>query len=73
MSANHGNTPAAWSAVTLIIVGFAVGGVGIVLASTPLTAAGAGIVVLGALVGKIMQMMGLGQKSYAAADTGSRG
>jgi hypothetical protein len=72
MSATHGNTPAAWSAVTIIIVGFAVGGVGIVVASTTLAAAGGGIVVLGALVGKIMQMMGLGQKSYAA-DTGSHG
>lgn len=73
MSANHGNTPAAWAAVTIIVIGFSISGAGIVLANTVLAAAGGGVVVLGGLVGKIMQMMGLGQKSYAAADTGPRG
>ena len=29
MSAHHGNTPAAWSAVILALVGFTVGGVGL--------------------------------------------
>jgi hypothetical protein len=60
--ANHGNTPAAWTAVTLIMLGFLVGGVGIVIARPALVVAGVVIIVLGGLVGKIMQMMGLGQR-----------
>ena len=31
MSDNHGNTPAAWTAVIVALVGFVVGGVGLML------------------------------------------
>jgi len=31
MADNHGNTPAAWTGVTVAIVGFVVGGVGLML------------------------------------------
>ena len=31
MSANHGNTPAAWTAVTIAMLGFVVGAVGLLL------------------------------------------
>ena len=31
MSTNHGNTPAAWSAVTVAMLGFVVGGVALML------------------------------------------
>lgn len=31
MSANHGNTPAAWSAVAVALVGFVVGSVGLMI------------------------------------------
>ena len=31
MSDNHGNTPAAWSAVTVAMLGFVVGGVALML------------------------------------------
>ena len=31
MSANHGNTPAAWTAVTVAMLGFVVGAVGLML------------------------------------------
>lgn len=67
MSADHGSTPAAWTAVTIIFVGFVVGGVAIVAGSVPLTGAGAAVIVAGAVVGKVMQMMGMGQKNYTAA------
>ncbi len=33
MSDNHGNTPAAWTAVVVALVGFVVGGVGLMLAA----------------------------------------
>lgn len=62
MSREHGNTPAAWTAVTVMFVGCLVGAVGVVFASHIwLLFVGVGIIVAGALTGKIMQMMGLGQ------------
>lgn len=62
----HGNTPAAWTTVVLIIVGFCVGGLGMVLSEYKLTwtFVGLGIVVAGAIVGKVLQLMGLGRPSY---------
>ena len=65
MSANHGNTPAAWTAVTIIFVGFVVGGVAFPMGSMPLVVVGAVLVVVGGIVGKVMQMMGMGQKRYS--------
>ena len=62
--AHHGNTPAAWTGVLIILVGFVVGGLGLVLGSWLVFWIG---VVIGGLigpaVGKIMQMMGLGADS----------
>jgi hypothetical protein len=58
----HGNTPAAWTAVIIMVVGFGIGTVAVVLLNWPLFwIGGVGVVVLGAIVGKVMQMMGLGQ------------
>jgi nucleoid-associated protein YgaU len=57
----HGHTPAAWTAVTIMLVGFTAGGIGVVLASTWLFIVGAAVTVLGVVAGKVMQMMGLGQ------------
>lgn len=59
---DHGNTPAAWTAVVIILIGFVVGGVGMVADSPVVVLAGAGVIVLGAVVGKVMQMMGLGKQ-----------
>jgi hypothetical protein len=58
---NHGHTLAAWTAVAIMLVGFCVGAVGVVLAEVWLFFVGIGIIVLGGIVGKVMQMMGLGQ------------
>lgn len=60
MSDSHGNTPAAWTAVTIMFVGFTVAGVALPLSSPVLFFIGMGVVVLGAVVGKVMQMMGMG-------------
>jgi hypothetical protein len=62
----HGNTPAAWTAVTVVFLGFLVAGIGVVAASPVLGVAGAVIVVAGGVVGKMMQLMGYGQKSYSS-------
>ena len=60
MTANHGNTPAAWTGVGIILIGFAVGGVGLALQSWPMFWAGVACGPLGALVGYVMAKMGLG-------------
>jgi hypothetical protein len=66
MNAEHGHTPAAWTAVTIVLIGFVVGGLALILAQPWLAFVGIGIIVLGGLVGKIMQMMGLGKSQPAA-------
>ena len=62
---DHGSTPAAWTAVTIIMIAFLVGGIGVVAALPWLFWAGAALVVVGIIVGKVMQMMGLGSESAA--------
>lgn len=59
---DHGSTPAAWTAVVIITIAFTVGTVAIILANWPLFWVGVGLVVVGAIVGRIMQAMGLGKK-----------
>lgn len=66
MAANHGSSPAAWTTVMVVIVGFLVGGLALVLGSSVGVAAGAAIVLAGAVVGKIMQLMGLGKRPLEA-------
>jgi uncharacterized protein DUF6704 len=60
MSASHGNTPAAWTAVTIMFVGFLISGIALPVEAPWLFFVGLGVVALGAVVGKVMQMMGMG-------------
>ena len=60
MSANHGNTPAAWTAVTLVLVAFVVAGIGMMMQSWPVIWVGAAFAPLGLLAGVIMSKMGYG-------------
>jgi hypothetical protein len=62
---DHGSTPAAWTAVTIIMVAFLVGGVGVWLAEAWLFWVGVALVVVGLVVGKVMQMMGMGAREPA--------
>lgn len=59
---DHGSTPAAWTTVTIITLAFAVGTLAIVLANWPMFWVGVGLVILGPIVGRVMQSMGLGKK-----------
>ena len=61
MSANHGNTPAAWTAVVVGLVGFIVGGVGLMLDPVDMTVfyVGVGITVAAGLVFLVMGKLGL--------------
>ena len=58
--AHHGNTPAAWAAVTIILVGFLVAGVGLVVGSWLAFWIGVVLWPIGGIVGNIMRRLGLG-------------
>jgi hypothetical protein len=60
MSASHGNTPAAWTAVGIMFIGFLISGLAIPLELVWLFFVGLVVVVIGAVVGKVMSMMGMG-------------
>ena len=61
MSANHGNTPAAWTAVAVAMLGFVVGGIGLMLdpVSMPVFWVGVALGVASLLVFVVMAKMGL--------------
>ncbi len=58
--AHHGNTPAAWTAVCVALVAFLVGAVGLVAGSYLVFWIGVAMLAVSALVGKVMQAMGIG-------------
>jgi hypothetical protein len=61
MAAHHGSTPAAWTAVTLVLVGFLLGGAGLILNNWLLFWVGAGVVAASLVIGKLLQVAGLGE------------
>lgn len=56
----HGNSPAAWTAVIIMLLGFAVGTVAFFLDVAWLVVASAVLVVIGAIVGWILSKVGFG-------------
>ncbi|MGA9746818.1 MAG: HGxxPAAW family protein [Nocardioides sp.] len=58
--AHHGNTPAAWTGVTIILIGFVIGGIGMVIDQWMLFWVGLALLPVGVIVGKIMAAMGMG-------------
>ncbi|GGO81637.1 HGxxPAAW family protein [Wenjunlia tyrosinilytica] len=60
-ASHHGNTPAAWTGVIIAFIGFCVAGGAVVLASPVLMWVGLAVVALGGVVGKAMQMAGMGK------------
>lgn len=61
MSAHHGNTPAAWTAVVVALVGFVVGGAALLLepVSYPLFWVGVAIFMTAGLVFVVMAKLGM--------------
>ena len=60
MSDNHGNTPAAWTAVTIALAGFVVGGVGLMAGSMLVFWIGVAFAPITIIVGMAMSRMGYG-------------
>ncbi|GAA2001829.1 MULTISPECIES: HGxxPAAW family protein [Nocardioides] len=66
MSNNHGNTPAAWSAVVVGLLGFVVGGIGLMLDPVSMTIfyVGLAIILAAGVVFLVMAKMGLHESSH---------
>jgi hypothetical protein len=60
MSAHHGQTPAAWTGVTIALVAFLVGGIGLVADIMVLFYVGCVLLVVSPVVGGVMSRMGMG-------------
>jgi hypothetical protein len=57
---DHGHTPAAWTTVIIVFLGSCVSGAAVIVAQFWLFYVGLGVMLVGVIVGKVMQMMGLG-------------
>jgi len=66
MSDNHGNTPAAWSAVVVALLGFVVGALGLMLSPVNMTIFWVGVALgVGSLVVYlVMAKMGFNSSSH---------
>ncbi|HET8561204.1 MAG TPA: HGxxPAAW family protein [Marmoricola sp.] len=60
MSSNHGNTPAAWTAVIIGLAAFVVGGIGLMASSMVVFWIGVALAPIALIVGAVMSRMGLG-------------
>lgn len=58
---NHGSTPAAWTLVVLVTVGFIVSTVALVIGQWPVFWVGVGLVALGGIAGGVLKKAGLGK------------
>ena len=56
----HGNSPAAWTAVIIMIIAFVIGTFGFWFGNVTVVLASAGLLVVGAIVGLIMKLAGYG-------------
>lgn len=60
MADNHGNTPAAWTAVTIGLLAFVVGGAGLMANSMATFWVGVVLAPIAIVVGVVMSRMGMG-------------
>ncbi len=74
MSDNHGNTPAAWTAVVVGLLAFVVGGIGLMVGSMLMFWIGVALAPVALIIGKIMSMLGYGapqEGHHQSADQGA--
>jgi nitric oxide reductase large subunit len=69
----HGSTPAAWTAVGIAFLGFAIGCVAVVLLNWTLLAVAFVVLALALVVGKVMSMMGYGAQTDRVASPSVEG
>ncbi|MFP3579360.1 MULTISPECIES: HGxxPAAW family protein [unclassified Arthrobacter] len=56
----HGNSPAAWTCVIVMLVGALISSIAFVIASTPIFIGGVVVLVIGLIVGWVMRKAGYG-------------
>jgi len=64
---DHGQTPAAWTVLVIVTAAFIIGTVGLFIGSWVTFWVSVGVLLLGAIIGKVMQAMGLGKAKAPAA------
>jgi hypothetical protein len=64
MSDNHGNTPAAWTAVVVALAGFVVGGIGLILDNWVMFWIGVALVPLALGVFGVLTKIGYGTSRH---------
>ncbi len=66
MSDNHGNTPAAWTAVAVALIGFAVGGAGLMFSPVSYVVfwVGVALVVVAGVLFLVMAKLGLHETDH---------
>lgn len=58
----HGHTVAAWTAVSIAMVGFLVGCIGVVIATPMVFWIGVALLPIAGIAGKVLALMGYGKK-----------
>jgi len=66
----HGNSPAAWTCVIVMLVGALVCSIAFVIANTPIFIAGAAVMVLGLILGFVMRKAGYGVEGSKLKNSG---
>lgn len=66
----HGNSPAAWTCVFIMLAGALVSSVAFVIASTPIFIAGIAVMVVGLIVGYILRKVGYGVNGSKLKNSG---
>jgi hypothetical protein len=61
---DHGNTPAAWTAVVVALAGFLVGGLGLMVGSWPMFWVGVALAPIALIVLGILTKMGYGTSRH---------
>ncbi|MET0997421.1 MAG: HGxxPAAW family protein [Marmoricola sp.] len=64
MSDNHGNTPAAWTAVVVALAGFVVGGIGLMVGSMSMFWVGVALAPFALVVLAVLNKMGYGTSRH---------
>lgn len=64
---SHGNTPAAWTGVTIAFIGFLISGIALPFSIMPVFWGGFVVALIGGVVGWVMAKAGLGQPPHSMA------
>ena len=64
MSNDHGNTPAAWTAVVVALAGFVVGGIGLMVGNMTMFWVGVALAPIALVVLAVMNKMGYGTSRH---------